>query len=217
MQPRGRGYMGKLKIERMTLGSMATNCYLIRNEDTKELLIVDPADWADRIMKRIRELDGIPMAILLTHGHFDHIGAAEKLRDAYEIPIYALQEEAEVLASEQLNLSGMFGKPMTLTPDVLLKDGQKLKLLGEEILVLHTPGHTQGGACYYFAGEQMLLSGDTLFCGSVGRSDFPTGSMSVLVRSIREKLFALPEETRVYPGHDEETSIGDEKRYNPFL
>lgn len=209
--------MSKLRIEHLLLGQVATNCYLAMKEDTKELIIVDPADHADRIVQKIQSMGGAPAAILLTHGHFDHIGAAEELRDKYGIRIYAMEEEGDVLASMQLNLSQMFGCPMTLQADVLLKDGQELDLAGLHITAFHTPGHTKGGACYYLKEECVLFSGDTLFAESVGRSDFPTGSMSTLVGSIKNKLLVLPEETRVLPGHNYESTIGHEKRYNPFL
>lgn len=209
--------MGTLRIEHLVLGQVATNCYLAMNQETKELILVDPADRADRIAQKISDMGGIPAAIMLTHGHFDHIGAVDELRERYRIPCYAQEEEAKVLASVEWNLSRMFGCPMTVKADVLLKDGQELTLAGKRLLVIHTPGHTLGGACYYFPEEGVLFSGDTLFAGSVGRSDFPTGSSSVLVRSVREKLLVLPEETLVYPGHQQESTIGYEKRYNPFV
>lgn len=116
-----------------------------------------------------------------------------------------------------LNLSANFGEPFTAVADMLHTDGQELFLAGMNIQVLHTPGHTQGSVCYYFPDEQVLFSGDTLFYGSIGRTDFPTGSMSELVHSAKEKLLILPEEVKVYPGHGEETTIRYEKKYNPFL
>lgn len=209
--------MSKLKVEQLLLGQVATNCYLAMNEDTKEIIIVDPADCAERIVQKVQSMGGKPVTVLLTHGHFDHIGAAENLREKYGIQIYATEQEASILTSPQLNLSQMFGYPFTVNADVLVKDGQLLNLAGFEITVFHTPGHTQGGACYYLKEEKVLFSGDTLFQESVGRSDFPTGSMATLVRSIKDKLLVLPEETRVLPGHNYESTIGHEKRYNPFL
>ncbi len=209
--------MSGLRIETLTLGAMGTNCYLVMEEETRELLVIDPGDWPERIVQKIGELEARPIGIFLTHGHFDHVGAVRGLKDRYNIPVHALEEEVSLLASGQLNLSVMFGKTIELEADVQLRDGQELELLGSRMRVLHTPGHTQGGACFYFPQEGILFSGDTLFCESVGRSDFPTGSMSVLVRSVREKLMSLPEKTSVFPGHGEETSIGHEKKYNPFL
>lgn len=209
--------MGNLQIEKMVLGQVATNCYLAVNKATREVILIDPADEARRIDKKIKELGVKPVAILLTHGHFDHIGAASELGNLYDIMIYADEEEQEVMTDSMLNLSANFGCPFTAEPDMLLTDRQELLLAGLKIQVLHTPGHTKGSVCYYFPEEQILFSGDTLFNCSIGRTDFPTGSMSQLVRAAREKLFALPDEVRVCPGHGEETTIRYEKRYNPFL
>lgn len=208
--------MDKLQIETMVLGAIQTNCYLAMNRETKELLIVDPADEAERIMSRIGELQAKPVAILLTHGHFDHIGAADALREQYDIPVCALDEEQPVLEQTMLNLSAMQGKRFVVKADRFFQDGETVKLAGFSIRVLHTPGHTAGGACYYIESEQLLFSGDTLFCGSVGRTDFPTGSMSALHDSIHRRLFVLPDETLVLPGHGESSTIEYEKQYNPY-
>lgn len=209
--------MDKLRVETLVLGELGTNGYLVMNRETKELVLVDPAAEADRIRRKVSEMGGVPAAVLLTHGHYDHIGAVSQICEAFHIPCYALETERELLSSTSLNLSQMFGRPMTLLPDEWLRDGQELTMAGRTMRVLATPGHTSGSASYYFPQEDILFSGDTLFCGSVGRSDFPTGSASTLVRSIREKLLTLPEETAVYPGHEAQTTIGEEKRYNPFL
>ncbi len=208
--------MDKLQIETMVLGAIQTNCYLAMNKETKELLIVDPADEADRIIRRIGELQAKPVAILLTHGHFDHIGAADALRGQYGIPVCALDEEQSVLEQTMLNLSAMQRKRLAVKADRFFRDKETVELAGFSIQVLHTPGHTAGGACYYIESERLLFSGDTLFCGSVGRSDFPTGSMSALHDSIHSKLFVLPDETLVLPGHGESSTIGYEKQYNPY-
>lgn len=207
-----------MKIECMVLGAVATNCYFVINEETKETIVIDPADRADVILKKATE-EGLTLkAVFLTHGHGDHIMAVPELREKTGIPVYACRAEEELLADPGQNLStGLFGKPLSLKADVLTEDGQELTAAGMKFRVLSTPGHTPGGCCYYSEEEGVLFSGDTLFCGSVGRTDFPGGSMGTLVRSISEKLMPLPDETKVYPGHQEETAIGDERRWNPFI
>ena len=196
---------------------VATNCYLIINKENKEALLVDPADNALRISNVIEENGCTLKAILLTHGHFDHIMALNDLKKRYNVPVYAHEEEEDVLKQSSLNLSGSIGQIYTTQADVYVKDGEHLKLAGLDVIALYTPGHTKGGACYYFPEEKVLMSGDTLFHCSIGRTDFPTGSMSQLVRSVKEQLFVLPDDVQVYPGHDSVTSIGYEKQYNPFF
>ncbi|MEI3199661.1 MAG: MBL fold metallo-hydrolase [Lachnospiraceae bacterium] len=208
--------MRTFRVERMVLGMIRTNCYLLIREDTGETLIVDPADRADRIEAKLTEEHLTPCGVLLTHGHFDHIGAAEELRKRYGIRIY-LPEKEEALAGDSFaNLSGQWASPFGIKADVLLKDGETLELAGFSIEVKATPGHTGGSACYYLPDEKILFSGDTLFAGSVGRSDFPTGSAGALARSVKGLLSSLPEEVHVYPGHEGDTSIAYEKRYNPY-
>lgn len=209
--------MGQIEIKSMTLGMVATNCYLIINKENKEALLVDPADNALRISNVIEGNGCTLKAILLTHGHFDHIMALNDLKKRYNVPVYAHEEEEDVLKQSSLNMSGMIGQIYTTQADIYVKDGEHLKLAGLDIIVLHTPGHTKGGVCYYLPEEKVLMSGDTLFHCSIGRTDFPTGSMSQLVRSVKEQLFVLPDDVQVYPGHDSVTSIGYEKQYNPFF
>lgn len=209
--------MGQIEIKSMTLGMVATNCYLIINKENKEALLVDPADNALRISNVIEENGCTLKAILLTHGHFDHIMALNDLKKRYNVPVYAHEEEEDVLKQSSLNLSGSIGQIYTTQADVYVKDGEHLKLAGLDVIVLYTPGHTKGGVCYYFPEEKVLMSGDTLFHCSIGRTDFPTGSMSQLVCSVKEQLFVLPDDVQVYPGHDSVTSIGYEKQYNPFF
>ena len=193
--------MGKSKVERVLCGSVGTNCYFLINTQTQETVIIDPADDAPMLSAKLKEKNLKPAAILLTHGHYDHIMAVEELRKEYGIPVIAHEEEKQILENPKGNLSTMIGMPFTVKADRFVKDEELLVTAGFSIRVLHTPGHTIGGCCYYLADENLLFSGDTLFWESVGRTDFPTGSMSALVRSIKEKLMVLPESTRVYPGH----------------
>ena len=150
------------------------------------------------------------------HGHFDHIWGANELRRLSGAPIYAYEEEKKVCENAAMNVSDQAGRPETVIPDHYVKDGELLEFAGMRFRLIATPGHTAGSCCYYMEEEKILLSGDTLFEGSVGRTDFPTGSMSSLVRSIKDKLLVLPEDVTVYPGHGEKTTIGDEKKYNPY-
>lgn len=206
-----------MKIEKFVLGYLATNCYLIENEDTKELVVVDPATCPDYIISHVKTIGYEPKAILLTHGHFDHVMGIEGWVKEFEIPVYLHEEEKKILEDPELNLSAMFGRSYSYNQVKCLNGGEVLQVAGFNFKVIHTPGHTSGGCCYYEEAEGVLISGDTLFCNSVGRSDFPTGSMATLVRSIKEKLFCLPEDVMIYPGHNEQTCIADEKMYNPFV
>lgn len=205
-----------MKVLNKVLGMVGTNCYFAINTMTNQVIIIDPADNFYEIKSIIAENGYKPEAILLTHGHFDHILAAMDIKKEYNIPIYAGSEEKSLLISDQLNLSDLYGFSATIEADEYVVDEQILDIAGLTIKVLHTPGHTQGGVCYYFITENVLFSGDTLFCESVGRTDFPTSSASMLIKSIKSKLFILQDEVVVYPGHGESTSIGYEKKYNPF-
>lgn len=208
--------MGKLKINQYVVGPVQTNCYFAINEETKELLVIDPGESPKQLAEKIREEGCTPVAVLLTHGHFDHATGAEELAAEFGIPIYAYEGEKETLEDSNLNVSWMIGEQKVFHADVFVKDQQELDLAGFHIRVLFTPGHTRGGCCYYLPYEDVLFSGDTLFCCSVGRSDLPGGSTSELVRSVREKLLTLPERTTVYPGHNDVTTIENERMYNPY-
>lgn len=205
------------RIDSRILGMVGTNCYLLCNEDTKECVLIDPADRADEISKMIDESGCELKGILLTHGHFDHIMAADDVREKYDVNVYASCDEKNTLEKPHINLGESYGMNLSVKADVWHNDGDVLKLAGFDIEALHTPGHTEGGTCYYIKDIGVLFSGDTLFCGSVGRTDFPGGSMSAIVRSIKDKIMVLPDDTKVYPGHGEGTSVGYERVNNPFL
>ena len=209
--------MSNLRIRSLVVGMVETNCYIIYNEETKAAAIVDPGDAAKQISAKCRELGVKPEAVLLTHGHFDHMMAAEELREEWKLKIYSSVKEVEVLKDGTKNLmTKWFRKPYSLTPDVTLMDNEEFDLIGFHWKTLLTPGHTCGSCCYYIAEEEVLFSGDTLFQMSYGRIDFPTGSGRDMVASIKRLLAELPEDTMVYPGHMEATTIAHEKKYNPL-
>ena len=209
---------GNVQIKVVQVGLLSTNCYLVMNDDTLEGFIVDPGDETIKINSEIEEMGMVPTAILLTHGHFDHIMAVGELKLKYNIKTYAYEAEAEVLSDSYMNSSARLGrKRYTLTPDVLLKDYEELSPAGITVKSLFTPGHTLGGACYFLEEQKLLFSGDTLFCESIGRTDLPTGDSDLLIKSVRTRLAVLPEDTFVLPGHGEPTTIGHEKQYNSFM
>ncbi|MBU5479993.1 MBL fold metallo-hydrolase [Blautia sp. MSJ-19] len=209
--------MKKLDLQKCIVGSVFTNCYFLKNKETGEMLIVDPGDNADKIEQKVLEMQGKPVAVLLTHGHFDHILAAEEIKKKYNIPIYACDKEEKTLLNPEINLSAYGRGNCSIRADRYLADLQVVELAGFSVQMIETPGHTVGSCCYYLKDEGVLFSGDTVFRGSVGRTDFPEGSTSAIVHSLHRLLEALPDDTEVYPGHDASTTIGYEKRYNPFV
>jgi len=209
--------MEKFNMKTLVLGMVQTNCYIISNGETKEAIVIDPADDAEMIMQYLKANDLLCKGILLTHGHFDHIMAATEMVDFTGAPIYAHEDEAALLKDSKMNASSHIRKECSLVPDVLLKDQEQLTLAGMSIKVLHTPGHTGGGVCYYFTGYGVLISGDTLFHENIGRSDLPTGNSKKLVESILNKLMILEDQVKVYPGHGKPTTIGHERENNIYL
>ena len=209
--------MKNLELQKCILGPVYTNCYLLKNKETGELIIVDPADCPEKIELKVSRMSGKPVAILLTHGHFDHILAAQAVKEKYNIPIYACRQEEEMLREPSINMTVHYGQGCSIVPDVFLEDLDVIRLAGFSVQMIHTPGHTKGSCCYYLKDEGVLFSGDTVFYGSVGRTDFPTGDAKALEEAIREKLFTLPDETLVLPGHETQTMIGKEKKGNPYF
>lgn len=209
--------MGKLKILHRVLGMVSTNVYLAVNEETGEGFLVDPADRGDLLASWVKQEKVELKGILLTHGHFDHIGGVSELKKEFQVPVYVMEAENVVLNDSRLNLSANWGTAFTVKSDRLLEDGEIFELAGFMVQAFHTPGHTKGGACYYLQEEKTLFSGDTIFCESIGRTDLPTGNHGELVRSVRAILQKLPGDTAIYPGHEEATSVAHEKQYNPYV
>ncbi|MFV0529272.1 MAG: MBL fold metallo-hydrolase [Lachnospiraceae bacterium] len=209
--------MAQFKLHQLVVGMGMTNCYLLLNEQTRELFIVDPGDNAGSIIRKIDTLQAKPVAIVLTHGHYDHTMAVKEVKEQYKIPVYAGELETDLLRDVTLNHSGLRGRPVSIVPDVLLLDGETFSLAGLELEVLHTPGHTAGSICCYSKELSLLFSGDTLFYESIGRTDLPTGNMHQMEKSLKKLLTELPEDTTVLPGHGDRTSIEHELRYNPFV
>lgn len=205
-----------MKIDILVLGMIRTNCYILSDENTKEAILIDPADESERILSFLSEQGYKLKAILLTHGHFDHITGIQGVRDTIPVPLYALEAEKELLENPQWNCSNMGSRSVSEQADQWLLDGDVLTFGTMSCKVIATPGHTRGSGCYYFEKENVLFSGDTLFCESVGRTDLPTGNAQMVIESVRKKLLVLPENTIVYPGHGAETSIGYERRNNPY-
>ncbi len=207
-----------MKIKSMVLGPVQTNVYFLINDETQEAVKFDTAYAGERIVNYLEDNGLTLKAIFLTHGHFDHITGVSGVCDALKIPVYAARSEERLLSDGELNesLEG-YGKSITVKPDVLLYDGEEIEIAGMKIKMIETPGHTEGSCCYYLEDEKILISGDTLFAGSVGRTDLPTGSMKQLLSSIETKLMSLPDDVDVYPGHGEPTTIGYERKWNPFF
>ena len=200
----------------LIVGPLATNCYIVGSESSREGVIIDPADEAKVILREVKDLALDIKFILLNHGHFDHIGALKEVKEAIgaEVAMHkddAMRLQEYSLAGEQFGLSN----PVPPAPDRLLQDGDSIDVGDLHFSVLHTPGHTPGGICILVNG--VVFSGDTLFNYGVGRCDLPGGSYSQLMDSIRTKLMTLPDETIVYPGHGATTIIGTERQGNPFL
>jgi len=209
-----------MKIDHLILGAYETNSYVLReNDDSGDCLVIDTGLDAGKLPDFLAEHDLNPVALVFTHGHVDHIGGVSVLRSKFpDMKVYIHKLDAEMLTRPEQNLSQMTGIPFTTEPeDSCLAEGDVFEQAGVELLVLHTPGHTPGGICLYSEEDGVAFVGDTLFADSVGRTDFPSGSTSQLIDSIKEKLFTMPDETKVYPGHGPATTIAHEKAYNPFI
>ena len=205
-----------MKVIPVEVGNLGTNCYILYCETTKEAAVIDPGSDGDRIMRQIAKHDLKPVCIINTHGHGDHIGANNFVKEKTAVPVYIHRLDGDMLTSAAKNLSTWLGPGFTChAADRLLEDGDILSVGTISLKVIHTPGHTPGGICLQ-AGD-IVISGDTLFADSVGRSDFPGGSHRELIASIQNRLMTLADDVTVYPGHGPETTIGWERSNNPFL
>jgi len=205
-------------VESFPVAPLQCNCTLIGDEQSGECIVIDPGADAERVFARANELNLRVRQILLTHGHIDHVFHVATLRQLTNAPV--LMHEADVALIEMMATQSAWlamDAPETVHPDVLLEDGQIVGLPALPAQVLHTPGHSKGSVCFYFDSIKLLVAGDTLFAGSVGRTDLPGGNAAELIHSIRTHLLVLPDEVRVITGHGPATTIGEEKRYNPFL
>ncbi|MFZ5646258.1 MAG: MBL fold metallo-hydrolase [Bacillota bacterium] len=203
-------------FEGISVGPMDNNCYIIGCEETREAAVVDPGAEGGRIIRRLEELKLNCKYIILTHGHADHISALGQVADATGAQVMIHGDDADMLTSPGRNLSMFIGSNLKFkSADRLLQDGDTINVGKEQLKVIHTPGHTRGGISIEAGGR--LITGDTLFAGSVGRSDFPGGNHDQMIKSIKEKLLVFPPETPVYPGHGPASTVGEEARYNPFL
>jgi len=208
-----------MTVKTFNNNDMGQNVYLYYNENGGEGVLVD-AGCNDADAKEIAAFvdeKGITIkAILLTHGHYDHIMGVYRVKRFTAVDVYCNESEREALENAEINRSALHGINIEVTPDKLLTDGDEIRFGNTTLKVIHTPGHTPGCVCYYDAENGVLFSGDTLFKETIGRTDFPTGNHDQLIQNLKEKLLILPDETQVYPGHGGSTAIGHEKKYNPF-
>lgn len=205
-------------FETVVVGALGVNCFIIGCSETGEGIVVDPGADAEQVLAAVSRLGLTIRYVINTHGHFDHVGGNKRLLTATGASLLVHREDVPYLA-RAADVATMYGLSAdnSPTPTVYLEDGMEVKFGRHELKVLHTPGHTPGGCSLYLESEGMVITGDTLFADSVGRTDLPGGSHQTLVTSIREKLLTLPDATAVYPGHGPASTIGWERQHNPYL
>jgi len=209
---------GTMIFETIVVGELGVNCYILADSDSKEGIVIDPGAEPEKILAAVKA-NGVRVShILNTHGHFDHIGGNRRVAEATGARLM-INKEDEPFLSLAARSATMYGLAAENSPPpaAFLAEGDLLRFGRHELKVIHIPGHSAGGSCFYLAQEGLLISGDSLFADSIGRTDLPGGSQTQLVNAIRAKLLSLPAETRVFPGHGPATTIGHEKKYNPYL
>jgi len=207
-----------MQVYNIPTGAIGTNTYLVYDEDTMKGILIDPGAYSKGIADKIKELGIDIIYIILTHGHADHIMGVEEFKaDFPSARVVANVKEKEMLGDSDFNMSVQFGHPTAFDADVYVGDEEEMDAGGLHLKFLYTPGHSPGGMCVYLPEENTLFSGDTLFQASIGRTDFPGCSFEALEKSVHEKLWPLPDDTQVFPGHMGPTNIGFEKAHNPFV
>ncbi len=200
------------------VGPLQCNCSIIGDETTREAFVIDPGDEVEGLLRRIRELGLTVKAIVITHGHIDHIGGAAKLKAATGAPIYMNAEDQQQIQLLDMQAAWIgVESPGKVEIDQATRDSDQIKVGFLEATVMHTPGHTEGSSCLYFPAQQRLIAGDTIFAGSIGRTDLPGGNFEKLMSSLHTELMALPDEVVIIPGHGPQTTIGEERATNPFI
>ena len=204
--------------EVLPVGMLQCNCSILGDEATREAIVVDPGDEISRILAVLAKHQLTVKQIVITHAHIDHIAGAAKLKRATGAPVFLNQFDLPLVQMLDVQ-AGWLGiaPPEKVSLDGSAEDGMKLGIVGLEAVVMHTPGHTEGSICLHFAAQELLIAGDTLFAGSIGRTDLPGGDFKKIIRSLKERVLSLPDQTKVLPGHGAATTIGTEREFNPFL
>jgi len=205
-------------FDNLEAGPLRANCFIFGCAETREGIVIDPGGDAEKIIAIVEQLGLSVLHVLNTHGHFDHVGANRAVKEHFGADLMIHADDASML-ERAAAIAQSYGVPgeSSPQPDLFLADGMEISFGKRRMTVLHTPGHSKGGCCFYLEAEKIVITGDMLFANSIGRTDFPGGSHQQLLESVRAKLFTLPDDVTAYPGHGPETTIGYEKRYNPYF